>query len=86
MTQQYVQCTIRIWILLCCNAASLQIQKIASHIESVGAQAVMGGYAELVDIIGNAAELAAALICPERKEITKAKQIDQLATAICTRT
>ncbi len=59
----------------------LQIQKVASHIDSVGVQAVVGGYAELVDIIGNASadevvELAAALIRPEQKEITKAKQTD----------
>ena len=50
----------------------------------------MGGYAELVDIIGNAladeaAELAVALIRPEQKGSTKAKQTDQLAKAICTR-
>ena len=68
----------------------LQIQKVASHLERAGLHAVMGGYAELVDIIGNAladeaAERAVALLRPKQKAINAAKQTDQLANAICTR-
>ena len=49
------------------RTADLHMEKVASHIESQAVEAVQWGYAELVDMMGNAlaeeaAELAVALI------------------------
>ena len=56
-------------MILDLRTADLQIEKVASHIEKQGTEAVIWGYAQLVDIIGNAladeaAELAVKLIRP----------------------
>ena len=50
----------------------------------------MGGFAELVDIIGNAladeaADLAAKLLRPPQPEIDEAKRIDNIAFLTCIR-
>ena len=59
-----------LWVLffaiLDLRSGDIDIHKVSSHIETVGTKAVMWGYAELIDIIGNslaveAAELAVKL-------------------------
>ena len=49
----------------------VDLHKVSSHIEEVGVHAVVDGFAELVDIIGNAladeaAELAVKLLRPSQ--------------------
>ena len=53
-------------------------------------RAVPGGFAELVDIIGNCladevAELAVKLLRPPEAEIAEAKRIDDMAFLVCIR-
>ena len=59
------------FMILDLRTADLQIEKVASHIETQGTEAVSWGYPQFVDIIGNAmadatAELAVQLIRPEQ--------------------
>ena len=72
------------------RVGEINVHKVASHIESYGLQAVAWGYAELVDVIGNAladeaAELAASLLRPDQELILRAKEIDDLSFAVCVR-
>ena len=58
--------------------ADVHMEKVASHIEGQAVDAVQWGYAELVDIIGNAladeaAELAVALIRPDQETICRSE-------------
>ena len=66
------------------------MHKVSSHIEDKGVEAVMGGFAELVDIIGNAladeaADLAAKHLRPPQPAIDEAKRIDNIAFLACIR-
>ena len=72
------------------RVAEIDFHKVASHIEGYGLQAVSGGFAELVDIIGNAladeaAELAVKLLRPEKELNSRANEMDELAFAVCIR-
>ena len=63
---------------------------MSSHIENIGVKAVMCGFAELVDIIGNAladeaADLAAKLLRPPQPDIDEAKRISDTAFLVCVR-
>ena len=72
------------------RVGEIDIHKVSSHIEGVGAKAVTEGFAELVDIIGNAladevAELAVKLLRPTQEAIDEAKQMDDMAFMVCIR-
>ena len=68
----------------------VDLHKVSSHIEGVGQRAVTGGFAELVDIIGNCmvdevAELAVKLLRPPEATKSEATRIDNMAFLICIR-
>ena len=68
----------------------IDFHKVSSHIEGIGLKAIMWGFAELVDIIGNAladeaAELAVKLLRPSQEAIREAKRFDGLAFNVCVR-
>ena len=68
----------------------IDLHKVSSHIEGVGARAVLEGFAELVDIIGNCladevAELAVKLLRPPQADIEEAKRMDDMAFLVCIR-
>ena len=72
------------------RSGEIDLHKVSSHIEGVGARAVTGGFAELVDIIGNCladkvAELAVKLLRPPQADIDEAKQMDDIAFSVCIR-
>ena len=72
------------------RSGEVDLHKVSNHIEGVGQRAVTGGFAELVDIIGNCmadevAELAVKLLRPPEAEISEAKRIDNMAFLICIR-
>ena len=72
------------------RCGEVDLHKVSSHIEGIGVQAVMWGFAELVDIIGNsladeAAELAVKLLRPPQADITEAKRINDMAFNVCIR-
>ena len=72
------------------RSGEIDLHKVSSHIEGVGQRAVTGGFAELIDIIGNCladevAELAVKLLRPPVADITEAKRIDDMAFLICIR-
>ena len=72
------------------RTAEIGINKVASHIEDIGVEAVEKGFAALTDIIGNAladevAELTAKLIQPSKEVCKAANSIDKEAFMICIR-
>jgi hypothetical protein len=76
--------------ILDARVGDIDFHKVSSHIEGIGLKAVMWGYAELVDIIGNAladeaAELAVKLLRPSSAAINEAKRIDGLSFNVCVR-
>ena len=78
------------FMILDMRSAEIGINKVASHIEDIGVDAVEQGFASISDVIGNAladeaAELTAKLIQPSKGACQEANLIDKEAFLICLR-
>ena len=76
--------------LLELRTADVGINKVSSHMEELGAEAVSSGAALLTDIIGNsladeAASLTAKTLRPDAADIAAALDIEKMAFGICIR-